>query len=136
MPESSWLEASDAQATHYPYTEARSDSGSQALLAALLASSQLDEVSNAEDFEAVNRHIRGRGHTHETGKIQSGLAFWLYPTGLYGPYHVDEESGEVKKHGELITIELGVDVGYACRRARAALRTEGIGHTHISLVDV
>ncbi|KZT26851.1 hypothetical protein NEOLEDRAFT_1062249 [Neolentinus lepideus HHB14362 ss-1] len=116
---------------HYPFTEVSSSASSQQILAALLASCALDEISNSDDFEPVDRYIRNRAGVDEDGRTRSGVTFWLYPTGLYGPYHV-EESGAVRKHGELVTIERGVDVEYACKRAREAFRTEGIGHTHIA----
>jgi len=86
-----------------PFTGARSTgTNSQALLCALLATSSIDEISNAEDFAAVGRYITSKGAVGATGRTTVGLMFWLYPTGLHGPHHVSSE-GVVEQHGVLIT---------------------------------
>ncbi|PCH38904.1 hypothetical protein WOLCODRAFT_158435 [Wolfiporia cocos MD-104 SS10] len=118
----------------YPFTAARTsgdDPSSQALLASILAAGgSIDEISNIEDFEGVERYLTGSGRASADGRIKFGLVFWLYPTGMYGPYHITEE-GEVKRHGTLMTVEPGARISTVMERARAALRTEGIGHEHI-----
>ncbi|TFK54353.1 hypothetical protein OE88DRAFT_1654990 [Heliocybe sulcata] len=116
----------------YPYTEAGSSSSSQSLLAALLAVYVFDEISNAEDFAGMEDYIRYKGRAGPNGeRTTDSFAFWLYPTGLHGPWQ-DLGSGEVIKHGELITVERGVDIQYALRRVKEVLREDGIGHTHIA----
>lgn len=69
----------------WPFTGARSTgTNSQGLLWALLATSSIDEISNAEDFAAVRRYITSKGVVGATGRTTVGLVFWLYPTGLHG----------------------------------------------------
>ena len=118
----------------YPYTVARTTESSpetDALLAAILATDHLDEISNAEDFAAVERYISGHGRADGSGKTTVGLAFWLYPTGLYGPYHESREE-EIELHGTLVTVERGADVAQAVAKTREGLRLRGIGHLHIA----
>jgi len=125
----------------YPYSVARTTgSVSAPLLAAILATTKLDEISDIEDFTGVERYIRHQGHVDAAGETTTGVMFWLYPTGLHGPYHtVDSDEaapgdggGRVELHGTLITIESGVLLREAMERARGALRRDEIGHLHIT----
>ncbi|TFY76547.1 hypothetical protein EWM64_g7464 [Hericium alpestre] len=114
----------------WPFTTARSTGTEhQDLLAALLTADTLDEISNADDYDAVARYIRSQGRVDVTGKIICGLAFWLYPTGLYGPYH--EVQGGIHKYGTLITVEPGALLDDAMARIKSALRQDGIAHEHV-----
>ena len=115
----------------WPFTGARSTgTNSQGLLWALLATSSIDEISNAEDFAAVRRYITSKGVVGATGRTTVGLVFWLYPTGLHGPYHVSDER-VVEQHGVLITMEPGVLIREAVQEVRGSFRTDGIAHKHI-----
>lgn len=118
---------------HPPFSLARSTGGeSQSLLSALLVAGKLDEISNAEDYAAVERYVKSAGKADETGKTTSGVAFWLYPTGLHGPYHVGDD-GAVQQHGILVTAEPGVVVGDVVQKARAVPLTENkLVHEHIA----
>ncbi|KIM44137.1 hypothetical protein M413DRAFT_443181 [Hebeloma cylindrosporum] len=119
----------------YPFTIAQSATeitNISVLLASILAAGSLDELSNIENFTSVETYIRRRGHVDsQTGKLQSGVMFWLYPTGLHGPYHETQE-GEIAHHGTLITIEPGVSFEDAFEKAKDGLRLSGIGHLHIA----
>jgi hypothetical protein len=119
----------------YPFTIAQSAEGStnsSVLLAAILAAGSLDELSNIENFAGVETYIRREGHVDsQTGKLQSGVMFWLYPTGLHGPYHETQE-GEIAHHGTLITIELGASFDDVFAKVKNGLRLSGIGHLHIA----
>jgi len=118
----------------YPFTVAQSvdeSTNSSVLLASILAAGSLDEISNADNFAAVETYIRRQGHVDaQTGKLQSGLVFWLYPTGLHGPYHATQE-GDIAHHGTLITIERGALFDDALARARDGVTLRGIKHLHI-----
>ncbi|KAF5345535.1 hypothetical protein D9758_011995 [Tetrapyrgos nigripes] len=108
---------------------------SQTLLYALLATQKFDEISNAEDFSAVQRHIiaQGKASADESGILRTrfGVVFWVYPTGLYGPFRNTEE-GEIKEHGLLLTVEPGASVEEAVTRAREALQEGIIVQEHVS----
>ncbi|KZT02319.1 uncharacterized protein LAESUDRAFT_413090 [Laetiporus sulphureus 93-53] len=115
-------------AHQYPFTEARSTSiDSATLLAALLASECFDEISNVEDFGSVRDYIVGHGRSDADGR----LAFWVYSTGLHGPFHETEE-GTIERHGLLVTIERRAKVQDAMRRIREESSIGGIGHVHIA----
>src|SRR5258708_26994924 len=60
------------------------------LLQSLLATSAFDEISNADDYASVQRYVKSQGRAGNSGKTTLGLVFWIYPTGLYGPYHETE----------------------------------------------
>jgi len=119
----------------YPFTIAQSVEGStnsSILLASILAAGSLDELSNSENFTAVETYIRREGHVDsQTGKLQSGVIFWLYPTGLHGPYHETRE-GEIAHHGTLITIERGASFDDAFAKVKNGVRLSGIGHLHVA----
>ncbi|KAH9475279.1 hypothetical protein JR316_0012390 [Psilocybe cubensis] len=131
----------------YPYSVARSyDSGSftdenNPLIASLLATDAFDEISTAEDFGAVERYIRNQGRVDSAGRTTIGLVFWVYPTGMRGPYHIgsledhgdhqEEGSGRVSTHGLLVTVERGAALGDAVTTIRVECRTSGISHVHI-----
>jgi hypothetical protein len=119
----------------YPFTIAQSaevSTNSSVLLAAILAAGSLDELSNIENFAGVETYIRREGHVDsQTGKLQSGIMFWLYPTGLHGPYH-ETQGGEIAHHGTLITIELGASFDDVFTKVKNGLRLSGIGHLHIA----
>lgn len=120
--------------SEYPYSTARSaqpSSESDALLASILAASTLDEISNADDFASVEDYIRNQGRVDGSGKTTWGLMFWLYPTGMRGPFHESREE-EIELHGTLITIERGASLTDAVAKAREGLRLRGIGHLHIA----
>jgi len=118
----------------YPFTIAQSVEGntnSSVLLASILAAGSLDELSNIENFTTVETYIRREGHVDsQTGKLQSGVIFWLYPTGLHGPYHETRE-GEIAHHGTLITIEPGASFDDAFAKVKNGVRLSGIGHLHV-----
>ncbi|EGN97404.1 hypothetical protein SERLA73DRAFT_161454 [Serpula lacrymans var. lacrymans S7.3] len=116
----------------WPFSAAQTTgTANQELLCSLLTVGDLDEISNSDDFEAVERYITNRGRVDASGKTTCGVMFWLYPTGLYGPYH-DTEEGGIEQHGTLITMESGIAVAEAMQRIRTAFRTSGIGHEHIA----
>jgi hypothetical protein len=92
----------------------------------------LDEISTAEG--QIEGYIRNRGHVDGVGRVQSGLVFWVYPTGGKGPYE-ETDNGEILKHGLLLTIERGVLLDDAVRRAESALPAEGISHLHLPAVE-
>ncbi|KZT09790.1 uncharacterized protein LAESUDRAFT_722764 [Laetiporus sulphureus 93-53] len=125
--------ATSAVAHQYPFTEARSTgTDSATLLAALLASECFDEISNVEDFGGVRDYIVGEGRPDAEGRLAfKGLAFWVYPTGLHGPFHETEE-GTIERHGLLVTIERRAKVEDAMRRIREEFSINGIGHVHIA----
>ena len=116
----------------YPYSNARSTGmTSPTLMASILASDALDEISSGDGVAGVERYIRGRGLVDaKTQKTMRGMMFWYYPTGLYGPYH-EMDDGSVERHGTLVTIERGVDVREAAQQVHGALITKGIGHVHV-----
>ncbi|RXW21429.1 hypothetical protein EST38_g4436 [Candolleomyces aberdarensis] len=118
----------------YPFSQARATGAAYpALLAAILAAGTLDEISagSREADAGIEPYIRGRGFVdRNSNRTRCGVIFWLYPTGLHGPYRTDE-NGELRQHGTLITIEPGADVNEAAQQARQALRRSGIGHVHI-----
>jgi hypothetical protein len=119
----------------YPFTIAQSaeeSTNSSVLLASILAAGSLDELSNSESFAAVETYIRREGHVDsQTGELQSGVMFWLYPTGLHGPYHETRE-GEIAHHGTLITIERRASFDDALAKVKNGVRLSGIGHLHIA----
>lgn len=119
----------------YPFTIAQSVEGntnSSILLASILAAGSLDELSNIKNFTGVETYIRREGHVDsQTGKLQSGVIFWLYPTGLHGPYHETRE-GEIAHHGTLITIEPGASFDDAFAKVKNGVRLSGIGHLHVA----
>ncbi|PPQ77860.1 hypothetical protein CVT25_015356 [Psilocybe cyanescens] len=131
----------------YPYSIARSagtdttTNENNALLASILATDSMDEISTAEDFAAVERYIRNQGRVDGAGRTTCGVMFWVYPTGMRGPYHVgsleqdpeegDEQGGEVKTHGMLVTVERGAALSDALATIKLEHRLSGISHVHI-----
>ena len=119
----------------WPYSAATSvgtsNGSARPLLSAILAAGRLDEISTAEG--AIESYIRTQGHVDEIGRLRSGLTFWVYPTGGKGPYE-ETESGEVLKHGLLVTIERGAWVDEAVRRAEEGLPETSISHLHVASV--
>ena len=119
----------------WPYTAASSVGASsgnaETLLNAILAAGRLDEISNAED--AIEEYIRATGHVDGAGRLQTGVTFWVYPTGGKGPYE-ETESGEILKHGLLLTVERGALLEDAVHRAESVLLATGpgIAHEHVA----
>ena len=69
----------------------------------------------------------------DSGKTTVGVVFWVYPTGLHGPYH-ETKDRQIKQHGVLLTIEPGVSVAEVVSKARAGLRDDVIiVHEHIGV---
>ncbi|KAH7917912.1 hypothetical protein BV22DRAFT_1135013 [Leucogyrophana mollusca] len=93
--------------------------------------SEYNELSNINDFDRVRTYLVSQGRVNGTGKITVGLAFWLYPTGLHGPFHVND-AGVVVEHGTLITLERGALFEEAFSRVKASFRVDGIAHEHIA----
>lgn len=147
---------SESQANQWPFSAARStpissttstnNAQTHPLLPSLLAAAHLDELSSADAYAAIASYVRSQGRSSPSPDSTSehttvGLTFWVYPTGLKGPYHVTDE-GEVRKHGVLMTVERGASVDEVVRRAREALeRLEaegeeggkgGVGHEHVA----
>ncbi|KAF9039303.1 hypothetical protein BJ165DRAFT_1407506 [Panaeolus papilionaceus] len=115
----------------FPFTEAQSTGLThRALLASVLASDALDEISNGEDFEAVERYFRNQGLADSDGKIIRGMMFWIYPTGLHGPYHKSEK-GTIEQHGTLMTVARGATVAEAMIAARRGFTEDGTSHVHV-----
>ncbi|KAF7430380.1 hypothetical protein PC9H_006085 [Pleurotus ostreatus] len=118
--------------TQYPFQTARSTAADHpALLSALLASDAFDEISDADNFSAVETYMASHGRVNEAGQITAGFAFWLYPTGKNGPFHLAED-GTVKKHGTLITVERGATMRDAMERVRASVNQDEVTHEHIA----
>lgn len=118
--------------TQYPFQAAQSTAADHpALLSALLASDAFDEISDADDFSAVEKYMTSQGRVNEAGQITAGFAFWLYPTGMYGPFHLAED-GTVKKHGTLITVERGASIRDAMERVRASVSQDAVRHEHVA----
>jgi hypothetical protein len=117
----------------WPYAAASSVGASsgnaETLLNAILAAGRLDEISNAED--AIEEYIRATGHVDGAGRLQTGVIFWVYPTGAKGPYE-ETDSGEILKHGSLLTIERGAWLEDAVHRAELAVLATGIAHEHVA----
>ncbi|KAI0918138.1 hypothetical protein AcW1_007056 [Taiwanofungus camphoratus] len=64
------------------------------LLAAISAAGGcINELSNGGRWEDFERCIGGEGREDGEGRLLSGTMFWLYPRGLYGPYHDTKEGG-------------------------------------------
>ncbi|KAF4622639.1 hypothetical protein D9613_009242 [Agrocybe pediades] len=122
----------------FPYTVARSTTVEESgpLLAALLAAANIDELSNGEvegdPWFSVKNYIKHSGRLDkDTNRTGTGIMFWLYPTGLHGPYHEDQE-GQIQQHGTLITIERGTSYDHALQKCIEAFRTEGLAHVHVA----
>jgi hypothetical protein len=120
----------------YPFSLARATGAANpALLAAILSTGHLDEISagSRETDAGIESYIRNRGFVHlngDTNRTRCGVMFWLYPTGQHGPYRRDD-NGEIHQHGTLITIEPGADLNEAVQQTRQALRRSGTAHVHI-----
>jgi hypothetical protein len=115
----------------WPFSNARSTGEeNQGVLDCLLATNALDEISSAADFIAVKEYVEGKGRVDETGKTTVGTIFWVYPTGLDGPYH-KEEDGRVRRHGVLFTVEASASVEEVVNRARLSL-WDTIFHEHVT----
>jgi hypothetical protein len=94
---------------------------------ALLATNAFDEISDADDFASVEEEIRVKGYATKDsgGRTQKGVVFWLYPTGLYGPYHLLED-GTPECHGMLVTVEPGVHMQEVVSEMKKRLTTNGV----------
>jgi hypothetical protein len=123
--------STNSNPTPWPISVART-TGTQcsALLQSLLATSTFDEISNADDYASVHRYVKSQGRADNSGNTTLGLVFWVYPTGLYGPYH-ETEDHKIKQHGLLLTVEPGVSVEEVVKRARAGLEDDVIVHEHV-----
>ncbi|OAX35657.1 hypothetical protein K503DRAFT_773234, partial [Rhizopogon vinicolor AM-OR11-026] len=85
----------------------------------LLATNVLDEIPDANDLDS-------KGVVdNSVGRTQLGVAFWLYLSGLHGPYH-DLEGGAVERHGTLITAEAGVNLNEFTSELRNRLTKNGV----------
>ncbi len=123
---------SQAKPKPWPLSVARTTgTENYGLLHALLATSSFDEISDADDYTAVQRYVKSQGRADDSGKTTVGLVFWIYPTGLHGPYH-ETEYHQIKQHGVLLTVEPGVLVAEVVKRARAVLKDDVIVHEHVS----
>ncbi|KAI0065758.1 hypothetical protein BV25DRAFT_1592321 [Artomyces pyxidatus] len=133
MADASEVVDSKPPACIWPLSAARSTGiENYPLLCAMLAAGgTIDEISNADDYSAVERYISGQGRADKTGRTRFGLIFWLYPTGMRGPYHETDE-GKIEQHGTLITVEPGILVEEAVVKVEAALREDGIAHEHVA----
>ena len=100
------------------------------LLHALLAASTFDEISNIDDYATVQAYAASAGRANDSGMTTVGIVFWVYPTGLHGPYH-ETDDGQIEQHGVLLTVEAGAPVAEVVETARARL-TSAIVHAHIS----
>ena len=100
------------------------------LLHALLAASTFDEISNIDDYATVRAYVASTGRANDSGMTTVGIVFWVYPTGLHGPYH-ETDDGQIEQHGVLLTVEAGAPVAEVVETARARL-TSAIVHAHIS----
>ncbi|KAF9222150.1 hypothetical protein BS17DRAFT_783869 [Gyrodon lividus] len=112
----------------WPFAAPRSTASSSFdLLMALLAADAFDELSDAEDFAAVENYIKAEGYVRgdSAGRTRRGVVFWLYPTGSYGPYHVLED-GTPECHGVLVTVEPGVDVQGFMSELKNRFTTHGV----------
>ncbi|EPS98138.1 hypothetical protein FOMPIDRAFT_1079436, partial [Fomitopsis schrenkii] len=116
----------------WPFDAARSTGTTcTPLLAALLASSVIDEVETSSDFADVKRYIRSQYTVDAEGRTTGASMFWVYPAGYWGPYRETEEGG-VKQHGLLVTIESGAKVEEAVKAIRDSLPEEGTAHIHVA----
>ena len=79
------------------------------LLHALLAASTFDEISNIDDYATVQAYAASAGRANDSGMTTVGIVFWVYPTGLHGPYH-ETDDGQIEQHGVVLTIEAGAPV--------------------------
>ncbi|KAJ7884281.1 hypothetical protein B0H13DRAFT_2343767 [Mycena leptocephala] len=125
-----------------PWTSIHTSMAASTVLANILASDALDEISNypSEDGEdsAIMGYLRSpsAGRARE-GKLTRGIIFWVYPTGQNGPTETLEEgdsrgtAGTVLMHGLLVTAESGADVEEAERRIFEAVPESGIAHLHV-----
>jgi hypothetical protein len=117
----------------WPYSAAASTGtgagNAETLLCAILAGGRLDEISNADG--SIKHYLHGSGHADESGHLQSGVIFWVYPTGANGPYEKLGD-GSILKHGLLLTVERGASVADALRRAETAFPLSGISHEHVA----
>lgn len=115
----------------WPFSTSRSTgTENSSLLQALLATSCFDEISNIDDFTGIRDYVRNRGRVDDSGTTTIGLVFWVYPTGLHGPYH-EKEDGQIQQHGILLTIEEGASVARVVETVRACMPSDTIVHVHI-----
>ncbi|KAJ7721836.1 hypothetical protein DFH07DRAFT_857426 [Mycena maculata] len=127
-----------------PWTSIDTSTAASTMLANILTSDALDEISNypGEDGEdsAIKRYMTSAGRVRE-GKLTRGIIFWVYPTGRHGPTETLEEgdlrgtAGTVLLHGLLVTLESGADVEEATRRIFEAVPESGIVHLHVQAAD-
>ncbi|EIM90717.1 uncharacterized protein STEHIDRAFT_144288 [Stereum hirsutum FP-91666 SS1] len=121
-----------SRSAQWPFNVASSTGAENStLLHALLAAERIDELSDAENHTAVERYLNSEGKVDERGRTTAGVMFWLYPTGLKGPYHVTDE-GKTEQHGTLITVESGVLVEETMRKLKE-VKVDGIAHEHIGV---
>ncbi|KAJ7199425.1 hypothetical protein GGX14DRAFT_401371 [Mycena pura] len=125
-----------------PWTSIHTSTAASTVVANILASGALDEISNysSEDGEesAIKSYLRSpsAGRARE-GKLTRGIIFWVYPTGRHGPTETLEggdsrrAAGTVLMHGLLVTVESGADLEQAERRIFEAVPENGIAHLHI-----
>ena len=114
-------------------TAQSTEANSQELLISLLVAGNLAEISDADDFEAVRGFIKTQGRVDSgTNKTTTGVTFWLYPTGLHGPYH-ETDDGSLELHGALITIAEGVLLDDAVEKTRHAVTTGRLVHKHFGV---
>ncbi|KAJ3976583.1 hypothetical protein EV361DRAFT_267860 [Lentinula raphanica] len=113
------------------------------LLYTILASVDLDEISTAEEYTAVRNYVSNQNQSRSRGKrtqAERGLIFWVYPTGMYGPFHRDESDGTgggdgqvIRYHGLLLTVEPDVLPEEVVERVRVGLKDGRIRHEHVGV---
>ncbi|KZT71123.1 hypothetical protein DAEQUDRAFT_724486 [Daedalea quercina L-15889] len=115
----------------WPFNAARSTGTTcTPLLAAILAASTIDEISNSDGYADLEGYIRGQDRVDAKGRTLEPIMFWVYPTGFWGPYRETEEGG-VKQHGLLVTIERGAELTEAMEAIRGNLPEDGTAHVHV-----
>ncbi|KAF8912447.1 hypothetical protein CPB85DRAFT_1197234, partial [Mucidula mucida] len=100
------------------------------LVSAILTTFELDEISTADEGDAIRRYIINQGMINGEDVVQRGVMFWVYPTGGKGPYEELEEDGSILMHGLLVTIERGALFEGMVKAIMSDLPEGGIGHIH------
>ncbi|KAJ3776114.1 hypothetical protein FB446DRAFT_785392 [Lentinula raphanica] len=113
------------------------------LLYTILASVDLDEISTAEEYTAIRNYVFNQHQSRSKGKrtqAERGSIFWVYPTGMFGPFHRDEsdETGGgdgqvIRYHGLLLTVEPDVLPEEVVERVRVGLQDGRIRHEHVGV---
>ncbi|KAH9950763.1 hypothetical protein B0H21DRAFT_459295 [Amylocystis lapponica] len=115
----------------HPLGAAQSTGGSCPALLAALLTIDLDEISSADDYEAIAGYVAARGRAGEDGRTRRGLVLWGYPTCEGGPCRTFAD-GHVERHGVLFTVERGARAQQVVQQARVAIPAGGIAHVHVA----